>query len=82
MRYLYTLRCNDNEGIGPVGDSDCPYQCIYLDRTERRSQPDRVRRRFYREKAYRRKIIDKALEVLQVEIESPAVFTVDESKEG
>ncbi|MDE6936865.1 MAG: hypothetical protein K2O98_09060 [Lachnospiraceae bacterium] len=35
-----------------------------------------------REKAYRRKIIDKALEVLQVEIESPAVFTVDESKEG
>ena len=35
-----------------------------------------------REKAYRRKIIDKALEVLQVKIESPAVFTVDESKEG
>lgn len=35
-----------------------------------------------REKAYRRKIIDKALEVLQMEIESPTIFTVDESKEG
>ena len=35
-----------------------------------------------REKVYRRKIIDKALEVLQTEVESPTIFTVDEAKEG
>ncbi|MBS5663407.1 MAG: hypothetical protein KHW61_07055 [Clostridium sp.] len=34
-----------------------------------------------REKVYRRKIIDKALEVLQMDITAPTVFTVDESKE-
>ncbi|MCF2683833.1 hypothetical protein JQM82_12760 [Faecalicatena contorta] len=35
-----------------------------------------------REKVYRRKIIDKALEVLQMEVEKPTIFTVDEAKEG
>lgn len=35
-----------------------------------------------RERAYRRKIIDKALEVLTREVSGPTVFTVDESKEG
>ena len=35
-----------------------------------------------REKVYRRKIIDKALEVLQTEVESPTIYTVDEAKEG
>ena len=35
-----------------------------------------------REKAYRRKIIDKALEALQTEVTTPTIFTVDESKEG
>ena len=35
-----------------------------------------------REKVYRRKIIEKALEVLQMNIEKPTIFTVDESKEG
>lgn len=35
-----------------------------------------------REKAYRRKIIDKALEALQTEVSKPTIFTVDESKEG
>ena len=35
-----------------------------------------------REKVYRRKIIDKALEVLQIEVEKPTIFTVDEAKEG
>ena len=34
-----------------------------------------------REKVYRRKIIDKALEVLQMEIKEPTIFTVDEAKE-
>ena len=34
-----------------------------------------------REKSYRRKIIDKALEVLQTEVSGPTIFTVDESKE-
>ena len=34
-----------------------------------------------REKAYRRKIIDKALEVLQTEVAGPTIFTVDEGKE-
>ena len=32
------------------------------------------------EKTYRRKIVDKALEVLQMNIEKPTIFTVDESK--
>ena len=35
-----------------------------------------------REKVYRRKIIDKALEVLQMEVYGPTIFTVDEAKEG
>ena len=35
-----------------------------------------------REKVYRRKIIDKALEVLQMEVSGPTIFTVDEEKEG
>ena len=34
------------------------------------------------EKAYRRKIVEKALEVLQTPVEKPTIFTVDESKEG
>lgn len=34
-----------------------------------------------REKAYRRKIIDKCLEALQTEVTGPTIFTVDESKE-
>ena len=33
-----------------------------------------------REKVYRRKIIDKALEVLQMEVSGPTIFTVDEAK--
>ena len=35
-----------------------------------------------RETAYRRKIVDKALEALQTEVLSPTVFTVDHDKEG
>ena len=35
-----------------------------------------------REKAYRRKIIDKALEALTTNVYGPTIFTVDESKEG
>jgi len=35
-----------------------------------------------REKAYRRRIIEKALEVLQTEVAAPTIFTVDQSKEG
>ena len=35
-----------------------------------------------REKVYRRKIIDKALEVLQMEVSGPTIFTVDEAMEG
>ena len=35
-----------------------------------------------REKAYRRKIIDKALEALQKDVAGPTIFTVDEAKEG
>lgn len=35
-----------------------------------------------RETAYRRKIIDKALEALQTEVLSPTIFTVDHGKEG
>ena len=35
-----------------------------------------------REKVYRRKIIDKALEVLQMDVTGPTIFTVDEAKEG
>ena len=34
-----------------------------------------------REKVYRRRIIDKALEVLQTEVAGPTIFTVDEAKE-
>ena len=35
-----------------------------------------------REKVYRRKIIDKALGVLQMDVSGPTIFTVDEAKEG
>ena len=35
-----------------------------------------------REKVYRRKIIDKALEALKTKVEKPTIFTVDEAKEG
>ena len=35
-----------------------------------------------REKAYRRKILDKAIEALTKDVDGPTVFTVDESKEG
>lgn len=35
-----------------------------------------------REKVYRRKIIDKALEALCQVVDGPTIFTVDESKEG
>lgn len=35
-----------------------------------------------REKVYRRKIIDKALEALQTSVEKSTIFTVDEAKEG
>ncbi len=35
-----------------------------------------------REKAYRRKILEKSLEALTQDVEAPVVFTVNESKEG
>lgn len=35
-----------------------------------------------RERVYRRKILDKALEALQTKVEGPTIFTVDEAKEG
>lgn len=35
-----------------------------------------------REKVYRRKILDKALEALQTKVDKPTIFTVDEAKEG
>lgn len=35
-----------------------------------------------REKAYRRKILDKALEALSQDVTEPTVYTVDEGKEG
>lgn len=35
-----------------------------------------------REKAYRRKIVEKALEALQTDVAAPTIYTVDESKEG
>jgi len=34
-----------------------------------------------REKAYRKKIIEKCLEALQTEVKGPTLFTVDEAKE-
>ena len=34
-----------------------------------------------REKAYRRKIMDKAVEALQTPVQSSTIFTVDEAKE-
>ena len=34
------------------------------------------------EKAYRRKIIDKCLEVLTQDVDGPTLYTVDEEKEG
>ena len=35
-----------------------------------------------REKVYRRKILDRALEALQTEVAGPTIFTVDAAKEG
>lgn len=35
-----------------------------------------------REKAYRRRIIDKCLEALSQDVDGPALFTVDDEKEG
>lgn len=35
-----------------------------------------------REKAYRRRIIDKCLEVLKMDVPGPTLFTVDDEKEG
>lgn len=35
-----------------------------------------------REKAYRRKILEKALEVITQYVPGPTIFAVDESKEG
>lgn len=35
-----------------------------------------------REKAYRRKILQKALEAISQDVTGPTIFTVDESKEG
>lgn len=35
-----------------------------------------------RERVYRRKILDKALEALQTKVDKPTIFTVDEAKEG
>ena len=34
-----------------------------------------------REKAYRRKILDKAIEALETEVNASTIFTVDEAKE-
>jgi len=35
-----------------------------------------------REKAYRRKILEKAVEMLTADIKEPTIWTVDEEKEG
>jgi len=35
-----------------------------------------------REKAYRRRILDKCLEALTQDIQKPVIYTVDEEKEG
>lgn len=35
-----------------------------------------------REKAYRRKILDKCLEVMEMDIKEPQIFTVDDEKGG
>lgn len=35
-----------------------------------------------REKAYRRKILEKALEAITQDVPGPTIFTVDESREG
>lgn len=35
-----------------------------------------------REKAYRRKILEKALEALTQDVQGPTIFAVDESREG
>ena len=35
-----------------------------------------------RERVYRRKILDKALEALQTAVSGPTIFTVDAAKEG
>lgn len=35
-----------------------------------------------REKAYRRRILDKALDAITQDVKAPTIFTVDESKEG
>lgn len=35
-----------------------------------------------REKAYRRKILEKALEAITQDVTNPTIFAVDESREG
>lgn len=35
-----------------------------------------------REKAYRRKILEKALDAIAQDVQGPTIFTVDESREG
>lgn len=35
-----------------------------------------------REKAYRKKILEKALQTLQEDIDSPKIYTVDDEKDG
>ncbi len=35
-----------------------------------------------REAAFRRRILDKALEVLSMDLDTPTIFTVDEAKEA
>lgn len=35
-----------------------------------------------REKAYRRKILEKSLDALTLDVEAPVIFNVDESKDG
>lgn len=35
-----------------------------------------------REKAYRRKILEKALEAIAQDVQGPTIFAVDESREG
>lgn len=87
------MRCNDIQRAGPDGDPQCPYQRVYIhfqgvganrivfggDFTAPTGNPDLP---LDREKAYRRKIIDKALEALTTNVSGPTIFTVDESKEG
>ena len=87
------MRRNDIQRAGPGGDPQCPHQRVHIhskgvganrivfggDFTAPTGNPDLP---LDREKAYRRKIIDKALEALTTHVPGPTIFTVDESKEG